>query len=258
MKRIIFKGLGVLVLLIVVVVVAGMLGIDFLAKAGLVKGSGYALGVETSVDSVDLSLLSGTLAINRFHADNPEGYSSEHLLDSGRFAVELEPASVLSDTIRLRNFELDGLDINIEQKGLGSNVGQVLQNIEKIAGEPSDDKPSEKKVHLDRAVIRNVVAHFHLPVGDPVTVNIPEIVLNDVAADEAGGVAISQLVGRLLSEILAGVVEASEGDVPAGFLGDLDGQVRGATEALSEGTAELLEQIETDLLDTLVPDDEQE
>ncbi|GAH87645.1 unnamed protein product, partial [marine sediment metagenome] len=94
---------------------------------------------------------------------NPEGYKTEHLMKSGRFDIEVETGSVFTDTVRISRFELDGLDINIEQKLGKSNVGQVMDNAKKQSGSKED---GGKELNIDSVVIKNVTARVQvLPVG---------------------------------------------------------------------------------------------
>ena len=196
---------------------------------------------------MSLSLLGGELKIVELTVANPEGFSDRRLMQSGRFELHLRPASVFTDTIELRRFELDGLEINIEQRLAGSNVGKVIDNLKRLA---SDDAPAEsegegKKIKVARISIKNVVANFYLlpdlAPGGPLTVKLPEIELTDVASGDEG-VTVSELVSRLMTAILAAVFEKSEGIVPNGFLKDVSGQLTDLAEALGSEVEKLAEQ----------------
>ncbi len=242
------KLMLLLVVLIVVGVVIAWLGIDWIAKKGLEKGTSYALGVETEVDSLRLSLLKGSLKIDTLRIANPKGFTSPYLMQSGRFDLELRPGSLFSDTIEMNRFELDGLDMHIEQRLTGSNISKVVENLRRFESQSPADRQKQagdKKVKLDRVVITNVEAHFHLAPDvvsqELVTVKIPEIVLTDVASDE-GGVLVADVVGRLVLAILSQVIEQSHGHVPETFLQGLDKTVGSLTETLGGAIDVLLKQ----------------
>ena len=83
-KIILRVGLGLLVL-IVLLVLLGWLMIDSLAEKAVETGAGYALGVETRVDSMNVSLLAGSVTMKDMTVANPEGFDSEHLFHMGNF-----------------------------------------------------------------------------------------------------------------------------------------------------------------------------
>ena len=252
MKKIFAKLSAIILVIVLVIVLVGLIMIDSIAKAGLEKGARYALGVDTRVDKVGLSLLRGRLSIDGLNLSNPEGFSAAHLMRSGRFDLELKPSSAFSDTIVLNRFELDGLDINIEQKVGQSNISKVADNLrkfdtkEKQKGEAT--KTKGKKVKVDKIRITNVVAHFYLlpqlsPAG-PITVKIPEIELSNVSSDQAEGVVVAQLFSRIVPAVLASVVQGAKGIVPTEFLEDLAWQIQDLTKALGQQTQKLVAQVE--------------
>jgi hypothetical protein len=249
-KLIIRLVIGIVVLVIVGVILAWVF-IDRIAKTAIEKGGSYALGVETTVRSVSVSPLSGRVGLEGLKVANPEGFSSPHLMESGTFELEARPGSLLSDTIEVRKFELDGLDVHLEQKAGGSNVTKVMENLEKLSGEPDETKEDEgggTKVKVDRLLIRNVVAHVHLPglAGgslDLPPIKVPTIDLEGVTSDNADGLLLSELSGRIVTAVLAAIVKAGEGVIPTAFLNNLAGDVAAAGQALGSGAQALVEQV---------------
>ncbi len=234
--------LGVLVALVVLAMV-GWMWIDVIAKTAVEKGSTYALGVETNLDSMSLSLLRGRMVMDGLRIANPEGFSDSHLMKSGTFDVDLDTGSIFSDTIVLNKFELDGLELNIEQRIGGTNVSKIMDNLKRFESEKKDTEPSDKKVQIDTITIRNVVVHYSLASGlPPVTIKLPEIVLEDVASDDSGGIIVAELVGRMFVGILKAVIAESEGLVPGDLLKNVGGQVANVAEAVSEGVRDIAEQ----------------
>ena len=223
-KRII---LGLVILLVIVVLVLWMM-IDSLAKAGVEKGGTYALGVDTKVDTLSLSLLSGQLTMNGLTIANPEGYKTEHLMKSGRFNLEIETGSVFTDTVRIPRFELDGLDVNIEQKLGKSNVGEVMDNVKKRSG--SKEKGG-KEFDIDLLVIRNVTAHVQvLPIGgkaSTLTIKVPLIEMKNLTPENRKGIVMSELIAKLFPAIIGGVIDKGKGVLPAGMTADLTRHVEG-------------------------------
>lgn len=204
--------------------------------------------MDTRVDSVRLSLLKGELGMTGLVVSNPEGFKTPHLLKTGQLDLALRPGSVLEETVEINRFELDGVDLHLEQKPGTTNVSVILENIARLSGDKTEEETKGgKKVKVDRVVIRNVVAHIQvLPIGGEaatLTVKVPEIVLEDVTSDNADGVAMSELVRRLVPAILAAVVDKGKGIVPDADLGRLSGDVAAASKALGDGAGRLVNQV---------------
>jgi len=229
-KRII---LGLVIVLVVVVIVVWAM-IDRIAKAGVEKGGTYALGVDTKVDTLSLSVLSGQLTMNGLTIANPEGYKTEHLMKSGRFDLEVKTGSVFTDTVRIPKFELDGLDVNIEQKLGKSNVGEVMDNVEKQSGGKEE---GGKELDIDSVVIRNVTAHVQvLPIGgeaSTLTVKVPLIEMKNLTPENRKGIVMRELIGKLFPAIIGGVIDKGKGVLPAGLTADLSQHVDGLKKVFS-------------------------
>ena len=249
MKRLL-RVVLVLVVLLVAAVIVGVVMIDRLAKAGLEKGATYALGVPTTVDEVDVRLLKGEVSIRGLNVPNPEGFSAGNLLHQGRFDLSVRPGSLLEDAVEVGLLQLDGLHVSIEQKATGSNVGRVIENLQRLSGTPAPDGSSEsrrKKVKVNRVVIRNVVADFRLLpdlVGQKVlTVKVPDIELTDVTSDSAGGVPMDRFVGRIVLSVLAAVLDSSRGTVPDSFRAGLSDQLSTAAAGFGQQVDSLVGQV---------------
>jgi uncharacterized protein involved in outer membrane biogenesis len=241
---------GVLIAL-VVLVLALFLTLDIIAKAGIEAGATYALGVQTQLDAANLSLLRGTVKLNGLTVHNPEGYQTPHLMKVGRIEVAADTRSLMSDTVKVSKFHIDGLDVNIEQKPGTSNVAVIMGNVERLGsgdkGEKTDQKKEGgKKVQVDTIVIENVNAHVQLlPVGgkaSTLNIKVDKLELKGVTSDNAAGVAIPELTARLVPAILAAIVEKGQGVIPDDLARNLTGSIAGAVQSLGSGAANLANQ----------------
>ncbi len=243
MKKIIFKIILAVLLILVILIGIGWTMIDSLVKAGVEKGGSFALGVETTVNDIDLSILKSRLVMDGLKIANPKGFETPHLMDSGRFDVEVKIPSLITETIELKKFELDGLDVNIEQKLTGNNISKVMANLKRFgSGEEEDEERAKgRKLSVDRVVIKNVVAHIHLAGLGEKTIKMPEIELTGVTSDNAKGIVLSELTGRIVTAVLAAIVENRQGTMPDLLASNLTADIIGATQAI--GASELVEQV---------------
>jgi len=251
MGKAIKKILVAIAIILVVIVAVVWLSLDWIAKTAVEQGGTYALGVDTTVEDLSLSILGGRLTMDGLTVGNPEGYRTPHLMKSGHFEVEVDTGSVFSDPVVVNKFELDGLEVNIEQKVGTSNVSEVLANVERLAsGEEKTEEEVEEqgaKVKVDRIVIKNIKANVQLlPIAGKatvLTVKVPELELNDVSTGEEG-TTVSELIRQLVPAILAAIIEEGRGTIPGDLLGGLEESVARSAKAVGEKSAELVGQAE--------------
>jgi hypothetical protein len=247
--KIVFRIAIVLVALLVIVALVGWLFIDRLVEAGIEQGGTYALQVETTVEDVSLSLLRGHLTLDGLRIANPPDFESPHMMKSGRFSIGVERGSLMSDTIRLTEFTIDGLDIHIDQPlGKKSNVSIIMDNVKRLGGDgektpedEEDEAPGGKKVFVDRVLVKNVVAHFNIAPIPPLEIKVPEIDLPGVSS-EGEGIVMHDLIAKLLPSILMQVVKQGGGVLPPGTLDGIGGDITGAADALRSKAAELMDE----------------
>ena len=255
MKKTIKRVILGIVILIVLAVVLVFVFINPIAKSAVEGGASKALGVQTSLGSIKISPLSGRVLMNELIISNPEGFVSTSLVDAGKFDIRVEPGSLLSDTLVIRKFEIDGLQMHIEQKLPFSNVAKIMENIKgsSTSGDKAEKSKSEgKKVKADLIVIKNVVVYFYLLPGASKTgvveVKVPQLELKNVSSEGKGNVA-GQLVSQLFPALLASVIKQGQGLVPTDFLNDLDSQVAGLAESLGAEATKLIEGLDTTIKD---------
>jgi hypothetical protein len=242
------KILLIVVIVLAGVVVAGWLTIDSIAKAAIEKAGTEALGVETRVDSVSLHLFRGQAIVKGIVIANPEGCNKEHhLMKTGSLEAVVEIGSLFTDTVIIDKFQIEGLDIYVDQPSLGKlNLTMLLDNMKAHAAPATAE--SGKKFKVGSILLTNSVAHLQvLPIGGQATifdVKVPEIKMDNVTSDNASGVAMPELMRRVIPAIFMAVVDKAKGLVPAGGpdLNKLGGDIASTTQALGAGAANMVKQ----------------
>ena len=227
MKRLI-RVFFALVLVVVIALVAAFVWIDRLAKAGIEHGTSYALGVQTSLEEIDIEVLAGKCSLSRLQVANPGGFDSPHFLTLDSGEVEVSLGSLRQDTVEVSRLGLSGIDVNLERKGGEKNYQVILDNVGRFesAEETEEAEKGEGKKFVIREVdIRDVTVHIDLvPVGGELTkfeVEVPEIQLHDLGSDGEQGMPITEVTGVLLKAILQSAIENGKGVIPLDFASDL-------------------------------------
>ena len=250
-------AIAILVLVLLVVIAAGVIWamLDSIVRTGIEKGGSHVLGVNTTVDALNLSLINGHLTIDGLTINNPEGLQAPYLMKSGHFELQLEPASLLTETISLQKFEISGLTIVIEQQLSGNNISAILANLKRFKSNEKTDKkekqPGGKKLKIDRVLINNIEAQLKLApelgIISVKKIKIPRIELTRVTSDNANGILISELFSRLFPLIVAEVLNHGEGIIPDNLFKDLKVDVTDVAQLLGEGGTKLFQQIGGDI-----------
>lgn len=233
-KKLLLLAVLLVVGVIALLIIGGGLLIDRAAKAAVQTGGTYALGVDTTVNSVNVGLFSGTLTMDGLRVANPSGFKSDRFfgLSSGKVAVT--PATLNKAVIELPELSLAGIQVNLERAGGKSNYQVILDNLKKLEGtggekkQPPADAKSEKKFVIKTLDIRDVKVHVDmLPEGGSLTqVNLPieEVKLSNVGT-ASNGLAMDQIASIIIKAILNATAANGEGIIPGDLLGDLKGQL---------------------------------
>jgi Tfp pilus assembly major pilin PilA len=228
------KVISIIIVILLVVIVAAAILIniygDAALKAGIETAAGKALKVNVTIGDVALAIWAGKLNINNLVVDNPEGYQNPTFLELGHGFVDLKTSSLLSDTIEIDTLQLDNVHLTIEQKGLTSNLSEILNNLpkaEKTAEEqPKEEKPG-KKLLIKQLDIEGIkVTAKLLPVpgrADNLTLDLAPIHMENVGSGEK--LDTSKLVAKILLAIAGGIAEKGKDILPTEMLNNIGGRL---------------------------------
>jgi len=212
-----------LVILIVVLVAAIVVNIfaDLAVKLGIEAAATKALNVGVSVGDVDLSILGGRLDIANLSINNPPGYKYDKMLELGSGKIQVKTSSLLSDTIKVKELDLDGIDLVIEQKNItNNNINDVINSISSQEKKQRQDKekpgPAGKNIQVERLRIANVTVKAKLlPVpgkADTVTLKLSPIEMNNLGTDSK--MDTIELSRRIMVAIADGAAREGAGILP--------------------------------------------
>jgi uncharacterized protein involved in outer membrane biogenesis len=208
MKKLLLRLLLVVVLLVILAVVA----VRFFLDAGIKRGIetiGPALAkVPVKVDSVNLSLLSGSGRIQGLFVGNPEGFKMPSAILVGTASLALQPSSLLADKVVIKSINLQGPEITYETDLKSSNLKRILANLEAATGggEKTATQPKEakagKKLEVDEFLISGAMVQLGInALGEhSATVALPEIHLTDLGKGPEG-ITAAELAKLVLQAI---------------------------------------------------------
>ena len=244
-----------LVILIVGILIFKLYG-NQLLRTAIVTGAQKALQVDVRLDSIDLKVVAGKVDLQNMEIDNPEGYNHPTFLKLGHAYMDLDVASLTSDTISMDMVQLENINLVIEQKGTTNNLKEILNNLPKSEATESEPEPAEegasKNVRIKVLEINNIeVKAKLLPIpgqADTVTLRIKPIRMENLGTDEK--IDFAGLTAKILKAIAKGVAEQGAGVLPMDMVGSIGDELGKQVEALLEG-AKSVEESASDMIKDL-------
>jgi len=238
------KVIGVVVVLLLVAVVGAGVYVYFafssLVKAGIETYGPRMTQTTVTVGGVSASLFGGSLTINRLVVGNPAGFKSASALQIEKASVAVDPRSVFSDVVHIKDIEIAAPHVTYEP-GQGSNNLSVLQrNITRAGqaaggqGAPQQQQAGPaKRLIIDHLLVSGAQATLAVPqiagatalVGQEssTSVTLPNIEMRDLGAKEGG-----LPPAKIAEQVMARVQEQAEQAVKANAQKLIDDATKGA------------------------------
>ncbi|GLS25250.1 hypothetical protein [Marinibactrum halimedae] len=205
-----------------VLVIAGVVGLAFFGLSKIndivemaVEQAGPTV-TNTSVllDGADIELLEGRGELNGLSIANPEGYSDNNVFEMGKVVFAIDPQSVQSDVIVIKEITIDGAQLLAEHKNLkDTNLGALMDNIKKM-GKGSTASKSESQSNPsagdDGQPLQFAVNKFSFTNGNialkseqlgDYALKLPKITLANIGSAEQGLTA-TELAETLLKPVV--------------------------------------------------------
>ena len=234
-------GLIVVVLILVIIIVFHFAGSSIIAGA-VQKAATKTLGVPVTVKGIDLSPFSGKVGVRGLVIKNPPGYANDTLLELGEADVQLTDfKSLFSNTIKIKLIKLDGTKLTLEQKGLTSNLKEILDKLpkeEKKEPQPKTQGPGKNLVISKLDITGTNVKVKLLPIpgkSDTVSMNLDPIVMENLGTDSK--LDMGTLFAKVLGALAVGVAKQGVGVLPKDMVSGIDSAV-GELGSLGKGTVQ--------------------
>jgi hypothetical protein len=207
-----------LVLLAVVIIALIVLGacLNHIVKSALQTYGPRLTRTTVGVDSVNLSLLTGSAKVKGLAVGNPQGFRTPQSFSVGVIAVGLNPLSVLSQKVVIRSIRVESPNITFEGGLAGNNLSQILDNVSSsgqssgtLSTNAATAPKSEKKYEVDDLLVTDAKVQVFIN-GIGMT-NAQVIPLGDIHLTDLGtggdGITAADLTRRVLSEVSSKTLE---------------------------------------------------
>ena len=242
MKKIIIRIVIALVVIVILAVAGLVFFLDSAIKKGVETVGPQIAKVDIKLDSVSVSLLSGSGKVKGLIVGNPEGYKTPHAISVGSASLSLSPGSVLSDKIVVKSIRVEAPEIYYEGGLGGDNLRQILANVTAATGGTSteaaakSDQPG-KKLQVDDFVITGAKLKISLKGtgGFAAPIILPDIHFTNLGQGP-DGITAAELTKKVFTELTASVAKNAAGAIADIGKGAMDSATKTATESVNKAT----------------------
>jgi len=263
MKKLLIRGLFVVVILLIVAVVAVGLSLNGAIKKGVETFGPQIAKVPVTVDGVSLSLFSGSGAVKGLVVGNPEGYKTDHAMSVGLASVAISPGSLLSDKIVVKSILIEAPQVTFELGPGGNNLQRIQENLggsatgtpeaPKPTGEkaPAESKPA-KKLQVDEVVISGGKVTLGMAAlgGKLIEAPLPEIRMSNLGQGPEG-ITGAELGKEILSQINRGAIKTYTEQLEKMGAEALQNLTQNATNVVNKAASDVLNKASKGLGDLL-------
>ena len=217
------KLLKKLVLILVILLVALIAFVRYFGGVAIKKAVNTAgplvLGVPVELNTAQIRPLAGHVHLGGLKVGNPDGFKTDHLFELGHLEIDLVPRSLFGDTIHIKTIDIKAPKITMERGLTTSNLGALLEKLEKKGGDTTDDPAAEKKpaqggkkVVIDSITINGAQLNLSVTAmgGFSAPLPLPPISLSDIGKEKQGA-SLLEVLTRILRAILTSATDVVAG-----------------------------------------------
>ena len=186
--------------------------LDKAIKDGVEKFGPKLTGSPITLGKVSLNILTGSGEITGITIGNPKGFKSDHAISLKKIRFAVEPKSLLSDKIQIREILVDSPAIAYETSLKGTNINRIMTNIQAATNtknkksDPESEKKEGKKFIIDDFLITNGQIRMSATIlnDEALILVLPEVHLQDLGK-ESGGASEGDISRQIFEELNKGV-----------------------------------------------------
>jgi len=216
---------------------AALLFLDPIVRSAIEKGGTAAAGVPTTLDKADASFFSGTFGLEGFVISNPQGFGPKPFLALKGARARWQNGSILSDTLLIDEFALEGLELNLDRTGANNNWDKILDSMKRLSGGSQPEKPAQpasgesgRSVTMKLITIQNTHCSLHLA-GQPamngtLEVDVPAIRIENLRSNGSTAEIAGKLTKAVVEAVLKQSLSSGQGIFPGDVLKELEGGLK--------------------------------
>lgn len=183
------------------------------------------LGVQAEIQSLSLDKFRGNLLVNNLTINNPDNFSTPHVIKIDQVNIDVTPRSLLTDVVEINNFAINHIDVNIEQRLLNNNILTIINNLKstqpsepRTPSETAEEKSQTKlKLNFDVIDVQNTKVNVTLaPLGFARNLDfqLPNLRLTNVSSDDFEEILTSDFIREVVQDIFESIIRDGGEKIP--------------------------------------------
>lgn len=194
------------------------------------SGTNDTASVETKAakllafDLLSIEPLKGIVGISNLRIDNPKGFANEHLVKLQQFTLNLDPDSMVTDTLLIKEIKIEKPRVSYERQIKTDNIKMFQETIEGAfarreevmdkAEEELDVKAGEgQKVIVEHLLVKDGIVKAKISALPTAPIPLPDIEMKDIGKEE-GGATLGEASSKIFTafyDAIIGVVANTTG-----------------------------------------------
>ncbi|MBN1901785.1 AsmA family protein [Candidatus Sumerlaeota bacterium] len=256
------KIIKIVVILLIILFIAFGVGVAIIAgnmngiaRTAIVKVLSYVLQVDVKLEKVNISLLGGSLSMEKLVIGNPEGFKTSEAFSMDKIEVSLNIKSFRTDEPIVKLVNIENPRITLEQGFKTSNLRRLMKNASRFeSGSQVENTPesqvAQKQIRIDKLIVSGAKVSLSAPVlkGEKLSVPVPRIELNDLGGKKEP-ITIAKSIKIFLNAVIEETLKSGGGVIPEDLTKDIKNSLSGAMDTAKEnfiekGSSEIKEGVE--------------
>lgn len=246
----------ILISLVFVVLVLGvgiLLYLDSIVESGIEVVGSRVLGTGVTVTTVNLSPLNGAGSISGLSVENPGDFSADYIFELQDVSVDIDVASVMSDTVLIESVVLTEPTITYETRLVDSNLGALLDNLTTsgdsgAGGEGSSGGGKQliiRELLIEGPQLNLSAANLTAPIP------LPDIRLENIG-EPGDSASPAEVLGEVLAAVNRSILQADLPDLEA-IADEVEERLTDGVEQLQESVGDTVESLGNSLRNVINP-----
>ena len=242
MKRKLKIGIITILLITVAVVLSFNMSISHIIKSAIETNGAKVLGTDVKLDKVNVSMFTGAVTLDNVTIVNLPGYQLPNFLTMHKANAEVSTGTLLNKKkkIRIKNIELAGINLTVEQKGSETNLQKIIEAVSKY-------KFSDRNLWIDELKITDVTITIALPgisgKDNAITFKLQPVTIRNIGKDEDLDTAM--VLNKILAVITDKITQKGADIIPKDLLDTLSSALNNSLLKLSNDIIKSLKDLFT-------------
>ena len=204
------------ILAIIIGVALYLFPLERVVKQLVNKYGSQVTGTSVNLSGFDINLQNGKAGINGITIANPKNYKTKYAIQLGNINVLVDLKSLTSDTIIIKEINVNEPVVSYEMMSLTqNNISDLIENINQYTTSSAQTEPQEKKkddasakkVIIKKVIIKNGKINGAMTSAPDIisaSVPLPTITLNNIG-QSSKGMTIADSIAFILNKVLSAV-----------------------------------------------------